>query len=165
MAAYRPHHISTWLCALLDSKRATVNEIADRLRLTPEYIERLANNPKTPVDGAVRLDLVRLIGSYHRRFPETRPPSEYEFHQRKLRLVEEAEEDERQGSLRGVAEEPDPPPGMRIFKSTTSRGAFVERREYLSANLSKQLVRRILLGMEAYLDVVEPVETTVTADN
>ena len=164
MAHYRPNKLTTWLCAALDSRKDTLEEIARESNLSPAYIERLANNPATPVDGAIRMDLVKLLGRYHRLFPETRPPSVYEFAQHQLRIVTEAGDGERKGTPRGVGEEPDPPPGMRIFKSTDSRGRFVERREYLKANLSKQLVRRIQLGMEAYLDVVDPVESSVIGD-
>jgi hypothetical protein len=164
LAVYRPRHISTWLCALLDSKRATVEDIAKATHLTPAYIERLANNPATPIDGSTRMDLVRLIGTYHRKYPETRPLSEYEFYQRKLKLVDEAEDGERKGSLRGVEEDPRVPSGLRVFKGCDSSGAVREMRIYMASDVSRRIEQRILLGMELYLDSVEPVARIVTGE-
>lgn len=161
---YRPLEISTQLCYLFDSRKCSVDEFAETLHLDPRYVERLARDSKAAIDGAVRLDIVRLLRNYHRQYPETKPPSEYEMARRQLKLVEEADSTERKGTPRGVFEDSNPPYGTRIFKSIDDRGICREQRLYMASDVSRQVERRILLGMELYLDAVNPMTESVTGD-
>lgn len=151
------------LCYLFDSRRETVEGFARRLNLNPEYVARLTNNPRTRIDGQTRLDVVKLLGAFHRRYPETKPPSEYEFYQRKLKLVEESDAPmPAKGTQRRIEEDPDPMGAVRVFRSFDSNGVVREERRYLASDVTRQVKRRILLGMELYLDEIDSVATIVS---
>jgi hypothetical protein len=164
MARYNPLDLSTQLCHLFDSRKVRIEEFSRESGCSAEYIERLTNRPATKIDWATRHAVGKALSHYHRLFPDTRPPSQYDMEQRRLRLVDEADNELREGTPRGVFEEPDAPPGTRIFKSIGSDGIRRERREVLASDLSRQTERRIRMGMEAYLDFVDPVELTETGD-
>lgn len=154
---YRPHDLSTQLCYLVDSKKVTLGDIAKHSGCSVEYIEKLTNRPGTKIDWPTRHVVGKAIAHFHRMFPETRPPSEYDMEQRRLKLVADVDGEEWNGTKRGVFEESDPPAGMRVFRSFTSTGRFCERREYMAADMTKQVERRIVLGMELFLDTVDPI--------
>ena len=128
------------------------------------YIEALTNKPGTRIDWATRHAVGKALSHFHRLFPDTRPISEYEMEQRRLKLVTEADNETREGTPRGVIETPNPPPGLREFKSINSKGEWEEERRYRSERVTRQIERRILLGMESYLDAVDPVELSGTGD-
>lgn len=166
MAVYRPHEISTLLCYLFDAKPAviSIDDFAKLVSLNPEYVEKLTNKPATKIDGPTRYQLGKVIAAFHRKYPRTKPPSEYEFEQRRLKLVSEADNDTRIGTPRCVREEPDPPPGMRSFKSIDSNGEFVEQRWYRREHVTRQAELRIRMGMEIFLDFINPVEDTMSGE-
>ena len=146
----------------MDSRKVTLEDIAQVSGCPVKYIEALTNKPGTRIDWATRHAVGKAISHFHRMFPETRPLSEYQMEQRRLKLVSEVEGDEWTGTKRGVFEEPCPSPGMRVFRSIKASGEFCERREVQGADLTKQRVHRILLGMERYLDDVDPVAESIS---
>lgn len=164
MAIYRPTELSTQLCYLFDSKKVTIPEFAAESGCSADYIVAVTNKPGTRIDWATKHAIGKALSHYYRLFPEVRPPSLYEMEQRRLQLVSEPVGDERKGTDRGVFEEPFPPAGCMTFISVDSRGNFVERREYVAAHVTRQIKRRIILGMEAYLDTVDPLSESITAD-
>jgi len=151
------------LCRLFDSGRCSVDELAKLVQLKPLYIEKLAKSDMVRVDSETRLRIGKVLSAFHRAFPETKPPSEYEFEKhRKLKLVTDINGAiARAGTPRGVFEEDDAPPGVRIFKSIDSQGVRRERREVLATDVTRAIARRILRGLEMYLDQVDPVVEAV----
>jgi hypothetical protein len=164
MARYHPLDLSTQLCYLFDSRKVRVEDFAKESGCSAGYIEALTNKPGTKIDWATRHAVGKALSHFHRLFPDTRPPSQYEMEQHRLRLVSEPDNDRREGTPRGVREEPDGPPGIRVFKSIDSQGVWAEERRYRADDVTRQVERRILLGMEAYLDTVDPVELSDTGD-
>lgn len=165
MARYNPLDLSTQLCALFDSKCVTIEQFAEESHCPASYIEALTTNPGTRIDWATRHEIGKALSKFHRQYPATRPISEYDLEQRRLKLVKEADNDVREGTPRGVEEVPNAPPGLRVFKSINSRGEWEEERSYRAERVTRQVERRILLGMEMYLDTVDPVSGSITSES
>lgn len=161
MAQYLPHQISTQLCWLFDSGRCTVDQFAKLVEEPRDLIVRVTNNPGAKITPELRLRMGRILASWHRQYPETKPPTQYEFEQRRnLRLVTEAAAaNGREGTPRGVFEDRDCFPAVRAFTVIDSKGQCLMRVEMAASLATPAFEQRLV----RWLNKADPIGESVKA--